>query len=71
MAVRALSKPIKELTLGQAIGGEIEKGIEDPEEIALAVMMLYSDEWLSRRLIDHIATTASRQIAQHQGRQVA
>lgn len=53
---------IPELTLGQAIGGEIGKGITDPEEVALSVMSLYSDEWLSRRLIELLAREAARQL---------
>jgi hypothetical protein len=58
-----LSRTIPELSLGQAIAGEIEKGGEDPELIALSVMQLYTDEWLSRRLVELLSKEARRQLA--------
>lgn len=53
---------IPELSFGQAVAGEIDKGEDDPELIAVAIMQLYSDEWLSRRLVELLTKEARRQL---------
>jgi hypothetical protein len=63
MRLVELSRTIPELSLGQAVAGEIEKGETDAELIALGVMQLYTDEWLSRRLVELFTKEARRQLA--------